>query len=149
MSLVTFAHLPSPSMRVPEAYAGFVLSAFIGVVGADSLRFQFVDDHRFGLRLSRDGRSRHFSLSQADNVDRVQESDDIPGGIQFEPFLGKIGVVGALVVIILKKLTHHQEIEGKGILAMVIVVVIGITIFMTAPVDQRAVDGAHEKMDGQ
>ena len=114
-----------------------------------SLRLQLVDNHglhRFPLH---DCPCRHSKFSKTNDADLVKELNDVPGRIQLEPFLREISIVGTLVVIILKKLTHHEEIEGKRVLAMVIIVVIGITIFMTAPVDQGAVDGAHKKMDGQ
>lgn len=52
-------------------------------------------------------------------------------------------------MVVLHQLSHQENIDGYGVLAMVVVVVIGVAIFMTAPVDQRAVHGAHEEMNGQ
>src|ERR1700754_1082163 len=53
------------------------------------------------------------------------------------------------MMIVLKQFPHHQKIERNRILTMIIIVIIGITIFVSAPVDSRSMYGAHEKMDRQ
>ena len=69
--------------------------------------------------------------------------------INLEIFLGKIGRIGAFVVVVLKKFAQHQEVKWQRILAMVIIFVIGITIFMPAPVYDCTMHRAHEPMDWQ
>lgn len=53
------------------------------------------------------------------------------------------------MMIVLEQFAHHQKVQGEAVLAMIVVVVIGIAVFMPAPVNEGAMDRAHEKMDGQ
>jgi len=73
----------------------------------------------------------------------------MPGRVQLEPLFSKIGVIGAFVMIVLEQLSHHQQVERQAILAVIIVVIIGIAIFVSAPIDGRPVDRPHEEMDRQ
>ena len=82
-------------------------------------------------------------------MQRIQQPDQRPGRVHLEPFFCKIGSVGTLVVIVLEELAHHQEIEREGVLTMIVVVEIGVAVFMTAPIDDGAMNGPHEKMHRQ
>jgi hypothetical protein len=95
------------------------------------------------------GQSMGSGFPQPYDVDRVQETDDLPGRVEFKPFPGEVGVIGTFVMIVLEKLAHHQKVHGQTVFAMVMIVEIGVAVFMSAPVDDGAVDGPHEKMDGQ
>ena len=61
----------------------------------------------------------------------------------------KVGVQRAIVVVVLEKLAKHQDINGHGVLRVVIVVEIGVAIFVAKPVDNQAVERAEEPMQRQ
>jgi len=60
------------------------------------------------------------------------------GRIDLKPFVCKIYIIWPLVVIVLKKLAQHQEINGQHIFTVIAVVVICVSIFMPAPINNCA-----------
>ena len=103
-------------------------------------------DGQFGRR---GRRRRGVYFPEANDTERMEEPNDRIGRVELEPFPGEVGIVRAFVVVVLEKFSHHQEVQREAILAMVVVVEIGIAIFMTAPVDNCSMNGAHKIMDGE
>ena len=71
------------------------------------------------------------------------------GRVNLEPALGKISIVGFLMMIVLEQLAHHQEIKRQGVFAVVVILKIGIAVFVPAPVYYCPMYRAHQKMDRQ
>jgi len=69
--------------------------------------------------------------------------------VDLEPAFGEVGTVGMFVVVILEQLAQHQKVEGRCVFGFVLIIEITVAVFMTAPVDDRAMDRAHHEMDGQ
>jgi len=64
-------------------------------------------------------------------------------------YAAKVGPRAVSVVIIVIALSHHQEIEGKEIPGSVFHFEIAVAVLVGKPVDDRAVDGAKCKLNGQ
>ena len=88
-------------------------------------------------------------LPQFNNLKPVQQPHHRVSRIKFEPSLGKIGIIGAFVMIVLEQLAHHKEIEGQGVLAMVVIIIVGVAVFVTAPVNNGPMNGSHQVVDRQ
>ena len=92
----------------------------------------------------------HFSKSpEPDDPQRMHRPHKRPGRIYLIPFLGEIGIIRYFMMIVLEQFPHHEEVKRKTVLAMILIVEIGITIFVPAPVDDSAMDGTHKIMDRQ
>lgn len=89
---------------------------------------------------------RTLCFSEFDDPHYMQQFHYRVGGVEFEPAFRKIRIVGFFMVVVLKKLAQHQEIEWEGVFAMIVVVKIGIAVLVPAPVYNGAMDRTHQKV---
>ena len=85
-------------------------------------------------------------LPQPYDPQKVHHLNDRIRRVELKPPISKIDAVGAFMVIILKQFSHHQEIQWKAALAMVVIIVIRIAVFMSAPVHNSTMNRAHQEM---
>lgn len=77
----------------------------------------------------------------------MEEFDNRVSWVKFIPFHREIRTVGQLVVVVLEQFSQHQDIQKQGVLGLVIVVKVGIAILVPTPVDNGAMNRAHQKVD--
>ena len=80
----------------------------------------------------------------------VQDFDHLIRRIDLMPANApKIGASAQLVVIVVIAFAHHQEVKRQEVLGGVSYFKVSVSILMRKPVDDRAMDGAHQEMDRQ
>lgn len=69
--------------------------------------------------------------------------------VELPPFLSKIWAVRVLVVVVLEQFAEHQKVEWQSVFGVVVIVVIGVAVFVAAPVDDGTVYRPHHIMNGE
>ena len=71
------------------------------------------------------------------------------GRVNLEPAAAEIRVQAVHVVVVVVTLAHHQDIHRKEVAGSVVHIVVAVAVLMGEPVDDCAVQGAHDEIDRQ
>src|SRR6185436_4798033 len=87
--------------------------------------------------------------AHVDDAQPVEEPHHLVGGVDLEPPGGEVRAHRVLVVVVLEQLAPGEEVDGQGVARSVVDVEVAVTVAVAAPVDDGAVDRAHDPVPGQ
>ena len=87
------------------------------------------------------------SVNRTNYPQLFQQADDGIGRIDFKPANRKVQAVWMFMMVVLIKLTHHEEVDWKRVARLVARRKLAITVAMTAPVDDRAMQNSDHEVN--